>query len=1041
MKKPVDMPIGVDIQGNLITPDLTAELLAGAVKGQAPEDFGLTKGDKLADKIAIAWGDAKACWSAFQRILTRLPENFPATSVTCEQWVEPLLMTLGYKPVYMAKAEVIEGQTYTISHRAERGESKPPIHVISCRLQLEERPPIGTPKLSAHALLQDYLNRTEHLWAIATNGLHWRLLRDSSLMSRLTYIEFDLEQILAGENFAEFGLFYRLFHRSRLPEAMEDAEECLLEFYHQESLRQGGRVRDRLRDGVESALKILGTGFLQHPQSKGLRERLKIGTLTEEAYYRQLLMLIYRLLFLMVVESRNLLLSEDDLEKARIYREYYSIERLRVLVERLSLRREGFQDLWQGIRVTFQLFDENWRGRLLSLSPLNGELFKSHTLTDLDNCAIDNHDLTLALRQLSLYEEKGQLRRVNYEALDVEELGSVYESLLESQPQVSHHNSVWEFQLVTGSECKTASSYYTPPELVGQVIKNILEPIITDRLEALGSDATVETQEQTLLKLKICDPACGSGHFLLAVARRIGKELARVRTGEKQPGQGPLRVAIRDVIQHCVYGVDLNPLAVDLCKVALWLEGLCCGLSLNFLDHRIKCGNSLVGVLDLDCLKEGIPDGTFKAVTGDDKAIAAQIKKSNKKALQALEQEQLSLDLGSTFERDREEYAKAWRELERMKDDDPTAVHQKQAKYERSRHLVSWLRDQSACNLWTTAFFMPLTKQNFQLLPTSAAVENLLKGNWTTQKIVDAANRQAEEKRFFHWPLEFPEVFEQGGFDCVLGNPPWEQIRFREQAFLGARELEIENTQNKDTHTELSHDLDNKQSCFPHKLLEVKHDIEAKKKFIQTSRRYLSFENFNINTYIAFSETGRNLISNLGRLCLFPAQISFANFQGSKLMSCIIASLNSLVFNFLSKIKLCKTELDRTLLKKSLVIPPKSYSHADIDFLFPRISKLKLNHNLSNKYSCIQEKHYRSQSSNQLEHGAFLNAELNAYYAHLYGLTRDELRYILDPTDIYGPNFPSESFCVLKKREIKKFGEYRTQRFVLKAWDELFDST
>ena len=110
-------------------------------------------------------------------------------------------------------------------------------------------------------------------------------------MTRLTYIEFDLEQILNGENFAEFGLFYRLFHRSRLPEGMEDADECLLEFYHQESLQQGGRVRDRLRDGVEFALKMLGTGFLQHPQSQGLREKIELGDLTEKDYYRQLLML------------------------------------------------------------------------------------------------------------------------------------------------------------------------------------------------------------------------------------------------------------------------------------------------------------------------------------------------------------------------------------------------------------------------------------------------------------------------------------------------------------------------------------------------------------------------------------------------------------------------------------------------------------------------------------------------------------------------------------------------------------------------------
>lgn len=350
---------GVQIEGNLIAPDMTAEMLAGTIKGQAAIDFNFAKTDKLADEIAIAWGDALAYWMAFQRALARLPETDLATTVTREQWVVPLLRSLGYDPVYTAKAEVVDGQTYALSHRIEPGENKPSIHVVGCRVKLEQRPPSGTPRLSAHALMQEYLNRTEHLWGIVTNGLQWRLLRDSSLMTRLTFIEFDLEQILNGENFAEFGLFYRLFHRSRLPQGIDDTSECLLEHYHQEAIQQGGRVRDRLRDGVEKALVLLGTGFLQHPANEQLRQRLESGELTDSVYYRQLLLLIYRLLFLMVAESRNLLLADEDPEKIRIYLEYYSVSRLRDLAERSSYRREGFQDLWQGLRVTFCLFDEN----------------------------------------------------------------------------------------------------------------------------------------------------------------------------------------------------------------------------------------------------------------------------------------------------------------------------------------------------------------------------------------------------------------------------------------------------------------------------------------------------------------------------------------------------------------------------------------------------------------------------------------------------------------------------------------------------------
>ncbi|NBD14603.1 MAG: N-6 DNA methylase [Cyanobacteria bacterium] len=593
------------------------DVLAGELKGQTPAEFGLKPTDNLADEIATTWGDLKAYYQAFQRRLDRLDAQESATSLTREQWVIPILELLGYQPVYQQKAAVVEGQTYAISHRAEgvgsresgigsrewgvgnreqsSDEEKPPLHIIGCRLSLDQRPASGTPRLSAHALVQEYLNRTEHLWAVVTNGHQWRLLRDSSLMTRLTYVEFDLEQILNNEDYAEFCLFYRLFHRSRLPGGMEDADECLLEYYHQEARQQGGRIRDRLRDQVEKTLESLGTGFLQHRSNQPLRNAIAQGELSEKDYYRELLLLIYRLLFLFVGESRNLLLSNADAEKARIYREYYSLERLRAIAERPIHRREGFQDLWEGLKVTFALFDENWRGELLGLSPLNGDLFGSKTLSHLKTCALDNYDLRQAIRQLSLYESRQQLRRINYSALDVEELGSIYESLLDFQPRISENHGIYEFKLVPGSERKSTGSYYTPPELVAQLIKSALEPVIEEclRESEIGSgESGIGSGENALLSLKVCDPACGSGHFLLAAARRIGKELARLRTGEAQPGPEALRKAVRDVIQNCIYGVDLNPLAVDLCKVALWIEGFCEGYPLNFLDHRIKCGGT-----------------------------------------------------------------------------------------------------------------------------------------------------------------------------------------------------------------------------------------------------------------------------------------------------------------------------------------------------------------------------------------------------------------------------------------------------------------
>ncbi|WP_414756202.1 Eco57I restriction-modification methylase domain-containing protein [Anabaena sp. CCY 9910] len=1283
----------IQIEGNLLAPDMTAQLLESGFKGQAAEDFGLAKTDKLADEIANAWGDAKAYWAAFQRALERLESEDSGTSITREMWTVPLLRSLGYTPVYTAKAELVDGQTYAISHRADVGDNKPPIHIVGCRLEIDKRPPSGTPRLSPHALVQEYLNKTEHLWAIATNGFRWRLLRDSSLMTRLTYIEFDLEQILKGENFAEFGLFYRLFHRSRLPEGMDDADKCLLEYYHQEARQQGGRVRDRLRDGVEKALIQLGNGFLQHPANEHLRQKFADGSLKDIDYYRQLLRLIYRLLFLMVAESRNLLLIGDDLEKARIYREYYSIERLRELAERPHWRREGFQDLWQGLRVTFLLFDENWRGEVLGLSPLNGDLFGSTTLPALDDCAIDNYDLLVALRHLSLYQDKAQLRRVNYEYLDVEELGSVYESLLDFHPQVVPKGGIYQFALVFGSDRKTTGSYYTPPQLVHQLIKTALEPVIEDKLAQARSQTSTPSNpdelkrnlEQGLLSLKICDPACGSGHFLLAAARRVGKELAKVRTGEAEPGSEPLKLAVRDVIQNCIYGVDLNPLAVDLCKVALWIEGFPGKLPLSFLDHRIKCGNSLVGVLDINCLEEGIPDEAYKAVTGDDKQLATQLKKRNKKERENKGQ----LSIYENLETKRTHYAESLRELGNIAELSPQQVREKQARYQQSRKDSEWLEDYSACNLWTGAFFMPLLIENLDLLPSTETLTQLLRGNLPNQRILDTANKLAEEKYFFHWCIEFPEVFEQGGFDCVLGNPPWERIKLQEREFFTSRSANIADAQNKATRDKLIKELKKTNPELAQAFEYAKHDAEAQSKFIREAGRFPLTAVGDINTYSVFAETTRKLISINGRVgiivptgiatddtckqffsdliqkqnlsklydfenrdylftdiyyrvrfCLLvlsgyctektsfaflltqvkqlenqkrifnlspediklinpntltcpifrtnqdaeltkkiyqnvpvlenekiginPWNISFtrmfdmANDSGlfknypekdlvplyeakmfhqfdhrfgyytqemvereqnsfkaipnptieqkrdpnytlnarywvnrsevenklagkwnkqwllgwrditsatneitviasllpicacgdtvllmipkvdnNKLISCLMANLNTIIFDFVARQKVGGNHLKFFTMRQLPILSPETYTETNIQFISTRV--LELVYTAWDMQPFAKDMGYDGEpfiwNPNRR---ALLRAELDAYYAKLYGLTRDELRYILDPADVYGEDFPSETFRVLKNNEIKQFGEYRTQRLVLEAWNKMF---
>jgi hypothetical protein len=845
-------------------------------------------------------------------------------------------------------------------------------------------------------------------------------------------------------------------------------------------------------------------------------------------------------------------------------------------------------------------------------------------------------------------------------------------------------------------------------------------------------------QEQALLNITVCDPACGSGHFLLAAARRIGKELAKVRTGETQPGVEPIRTAIRDVIQHCIYGVDLNPLAVDLCKVALWIEGFNRGKPLSFLDHRIKCGNSLVGVLDLDCLDEGIPDNAYKAVTGDDKKLSTQIKKDNKQ--QCKNKDQLVIPFNN-LEEQRSHYGEDLYKIAQLPEDKTGDIKQKQQQYQDTRKEKPdnpWWRDTSACNLWTAAFFTPLTEQKLQLLPTSSALFQLLResGNLeinlrtgavlgvspisdpfknqanssnllkqtdeqidldsleetstirqgihsltnSNSLVVEAANKLAKEKRFFHWALEFPEVFENGGFSCVLGNPPWERIKLQEKEFFATKDSAIANAKNKAARTKLINKLATTNPQLLQEFEDAKHDADATSKFLRESARCPLTSRGDINTYSVFAETTRNLISSTGRVGIIvptgiatddtcknffgdltqkqnlatlydfenreaifasvhrsykfsllgmsnqaiqqanfsffltqpkqienearvfqlspqdialinpntltcpvfrsrtdaeltkkiyqrvpvlenektdsnPWGISFmrmfdmsndsglfkneagnnsvplyeakmfhqfdhrwatytedgstcdltdeekgdSNFilqarywvneqevedklgdkwsnnwllgwrditnstnerttiasilpksacgdtvllmlpqvKNQSLISCLVTNLNSLVFDFVAKQKVAGTHLKYFTMRQLPVIPPETYTEEDIKFISTRV--LELVYTAWDMQPFAKDMGYDGEPFIWDEQRrAILRAELDAYYAKLYGLTRDELRYILDPADVYGADFPSETFRVLKNKEINQHGEYRTQRLVLEAWDRMF---
>ncbi len=772
----------IRIEGSILSPDILDKIEQGELGGQRPQDFGLESTTKVKDEIARAWADAHDLWRIFCRQRERIGEKGTGTTETRKYWIIPLLGILGYD-AEIARAEEINAKSYAISHRAVKREGFP-VHIMGYNDSLDKKREDSGPRMSPHALVQEYINITEHLYAIVTNGILLRLLRDSSRLVKLSFIEFDLQSMMEEEHYADFAIMYRLIHASRMPVSQDTGAESLIEKYHQDALDSGSRIREGLSEAVENSIQSLAEGFLNHPDNTGLREAIESGHLSHFDLYQYHLRLIYRLLFLMVIEERNLIYKKDtDLNKVRIYYAFYSISRLRLLCEKTHLTDRGFNDLWIGMKNSFRLFEKEDYGHHLDIKPLGGELFSPNAIGILDQCNLDNNVILECLRNLSFFTNKNnnQKMRVNYASLNVEEFGAVYEGLLEYDPLIERQNNRWRFIFVEGGGRSSSGSHYTPDELVQPLIKHSLEYIIADKLKE-------QDKEKALLSIKVCDVACGSGHILLNAARRIALELARIRTGEDQPSPPAFREAVRYVIQHCIYGVDKNPLAVELCKVALWLEAHNPGEPLHFLDHHIKCGDAIVGLGHIEELQKGIAEEAFKRLPADDKDVCASLRKINN----AERNNQLSLDFEGTVAGQIKDIAGLFKTFSELPERTPEEIEEKRKTYLRLTSGGDWLRLKTLSDIQVAQFFIPKDKENQTKIITDGTYRQYMAGiKQPLPQAIETALAVSAEKKFFHWFLEFPEVFAplhssplqgeagRGGFDCILGNPP----------FLGGKRL------------------------------------------------------------------------------------------------------------------------------------------------------------------------------------------------------------------------------------------------------------
>jgi hypothetical protein len=755
----------IRIEGAILSPDILGRI--EDLPGQKPVDFGLDSSIKVKDEIARAWADAQDYWRIFQRKLEALRPDSPATSETRQQWVVPLLALLGYQIEYQARATELNGKLYAISHRATN-RALAPVQIVGYRelAGLDRKPANATLRMSAHAIVQEFINLNEQLYGLVTNGRVIRLLRDSSRLIKLSYLEFDLDRIFTDGLYSDFAIFYRLLHATRLPQTNEAAAESWIELYHQDSLESGARIRDGLSRAVETAIRDFANGFLKHPENSALREALAGNSIAAADYYKNLLRLIYRLLFLMVIEERDLVFPAT-IERAQrdIYRNFYSVHRLRLLSEHRYLADHRRHDLWLSLQSTFRLFEADGPGHKLGVAPLAGDLFDGNAILHIAGCTLGNDVLLGCLRVLNIYEhpDNHQLIRVNYAALNVEEFGSVYEGLLEYEPVFLNHGNGIEFSFTQGDERARTGSHYTPDDLVQPLIKHSLDYLIAERLKAPNAEAA-------LLDLRVADISCGSGHILLAAARRIANELAVVRTGEEQPSPTAYRAAVRDVIRTCIYGVDLNPLAVELCKVALWLEAHNPGQPLNFLDHHIKCGNAIVGFVRQDELDKGVPDEAFVTMPGDDKEIAAIWRKTNKQDRKDTRQMRLSPAVQQRLEG----RLTHWNELTVLPERTPAEIEAKKQRFRAFTDSSDTFLLAEIAAIPIAQFYVPKTIDNRSDLVSDAEFRRYWVDGLTPQGLGAAmALATSIRERFFHWFLEFPDVIARGGFDCILGNPPY----------------------------------------------------------------------------------------------------------------------------------------------------------------------------------------------------------------------------------------------------------------------------
>jgi N-6 DNA Methylase/Eco57I restriction-modification methylase len=573
-------------------------------------------------------------------------------------------------------------------------------------------------------------------WCLCTNGHQIRLVDSARTYSR-AHLQFNLDKTL--DDARTFSVFWALMRGESFRPTMDEAP--LITRVIAMSAHHGAAVSRALRFGVIDAVGLLLSGLVRSHE-----EALAAG-------FDESLTLVYRVLFLMFAEARGLVPTWHP-----VYRDHYTIEALRDQVDDPSRAR----GLWDTLQAIARLAHTGCRAGTLVVPAFNGRLFSPAHSPMAARCAMSDDTTRHALLALSTAPSANKRARIriDYRDLGVEQLGAVYESVLDYEPAflATPSRGLPRVQLRRGGDRRKASgSFYTPQSITDYLVRRTLHPLVD------GASAS------QILRLRVLDPSMGSAAFLVSACHFLARayEEALIREGQCHSRVDDAQRAgfRREVAQHCLYGVDLNPTAVQLARLSLWLATLAAGKPLTFLDHHLIAGDSLLGASLMDIARR--PPNGVSGSSGRPGAAPLFEERDMEPSLATLVGE------------------RRW--IADTPDDRLEVVRKKERLLERLGRSHPWT---SLADLWCACWMWPDSASTPDAAVFGALSDAVVRGRSALpQGIVDrllaTARGVAVRRKFFHWMLEFPEVYfgstgepdPNPGFDAVIGNPPWDMLR------------------------------------------------------------------------------------------------------------------------------------------------------------------------------------------------------------------------------------------------------------------------